>query len=75
MDLQQVTAYVVLKSSLCNNFELCNNTFITFKKNMNAIIIEHIIKKLFMNLLMMWCLCWIYQGWHKVVSESLNDML
>jgi hypothetical protein len=34
MDLQQVTTYIILKSSLWNNFnfELCNNTFITFKK-------------------------------------------
>ncbi len=40
----------VLKNSLCNNSnsELCSNTFIAFKKK-NAFIIEHTIRKLFMD--------------------------
>jgi hypothetical protein len=51
MYLQQATTHGVLKNSLCNNsnFELCSNTFVTFFKKMNAFVIEHIIKKLFID--------------------------
>jgi hypothetical protein len=51
VDLQQATTHGILKNSLCNNsnFELCSNTFVTFLKKKNAFIIEHIIKKLFMD--------------------------